>query len=81
MQVVAEVELIDIIEDDLDAVWETTKEYAGITHEYFEKYFKGKETAIAYKLGAVKKYSKPKCLASFGIKNAPQSFVYVGVNA
>lgn len=33
--------------------------------------------AHAYKLGKIKVYDKPKMLMDYGIKTAPQSFVYV----
>jgi predicted transcriptional regulator len=58
-------------------LWEETKDQSGITKEFFGKYFKGREFAYAYKLGAVTKFSEEKTLADYGCKNAPQSFVYV----
>ena len=33
--------------------------------------------AFAYKLGEIKVYDTPKTLMDYGIKAAPQSFVYV----
>lgn len=77
MQVVAEAEVIDIIEDKPEDVWNLTAEYAGISKNFFDKYFEGKEKAVAYCLGKVEKYSVPKTLADYGINLAPQSFVYV----
>ncbi len=77
MQVVAEVEVAGIIEDDVQAVWNLTSEFAGISYNFYEKYYAGKEKAVAYKLGKVKKYFKPKLLSDFGLNFAPQSFVYV----
>lgn len=77
MQVVAEAEVAGIIEDDVQAVWNLTSEFAGISYDFYERYYEGKEKAIAYKLGKVKKYSKPKLLSDYGLTFAPQSFVYV----
>lgn len=77
MQVVAEAEVTEIIEDNVQAVWNLTSEFAGISYDFYEKYYEGKEKAIAYKLGKVKKYSKPKLLSDYGLTFAPQSFVYV----
>ena len=77
MQVVAEVEVIEIIDGNLDSVWDQTSEYAGISKNFFYAYYEGKERAIAYRLGKVKKYRRPKTLSDFGIRVAPQSFVYL----
>ncbi|MDO9566552.1 MAG: hypothetical protein Q7J15_07420 [Candidatus Desulfaltia sp.] len=77
MQVVAEAEVIGIIEDNPNTVWSITAEYAGISKVFFDNYFAGKDKAVAYRLGKVEKYSQPKTLSDYGINFAPQSFVYV----
>ena len=75
--VVAEVEVVGIIEDNVDVVWELTQEAAGITRSFFESYFEGKEKVIAYQLGEVTEFDEPKPLKDFGLRCAPQSFAYV----
>ena len=40
-------------------------------------YYDGRSTAVAYVLGEVKKFSSPKVLSDYGVKAAPQSYVYV----
>ena len=45
----------------------------------YQKYFKDRSKAIAYKLTNIKKYDSPKELSSYGIKAAPQSFVYIQI--
>ena len=40
-------------------------------------YYKNKNTAIAYKLGKIMIYDKPKNLDDIGINYVPQSFVYL----
>jgi predicted transcriptional regulator len=77
MRVVAEAEVLGIIEDNPDSVWNLTFEYAGISKSFFDRYFEGKEKAVAYHLGKITKYSRPKTLSDYGINFAPQSFVYV----
>ena len=77
MQVVAEAEVIGIIEDDPNSVWRLTSEYAGISKGFFDRYFEGKNKAVAYRLGKVERYAEPKTLSDYGINFAPQSFVYV----
>ncbi len=77
MRVVAEVEVKDVIEDTPQAVWSKTKTAAGIDKLFFDRYYKGRSTAVAYVLGNVNKFSTPKFLADYGVKFAPQSYVYV----
>lgn len=77
MKVVAEVEVTDIIEDSPQMVWRKTADAAGINKEFFDDYYSGRRTAVAYVLGHIKKYQAPKELSDFGIKAAPQSYVYV----
>ena len=76
-RVVGEAEVLEIIVDTPDEVWERTSQFAGITKGFFDKYYEDKEKAVAYKLGNVKKYKEPLKLTDFGIKFAPQSFVYM----
>lgn len=76
-RVVAEVEVLGIVEGNLSDVWTQTKDCSGITEEYYNKYFNGKTKAYAYKLGKVKEYPIEKKLMDFGVSFAPQSFVYL----
>ena len=80
-RVVAEADLEDIIEADVEDVWEITQDLAGITYEFFSDYYKGKKKAVAYKLKNVIEYDEPKTLLEFGLSFAPQSFVYVNTMA
>ena len=49
-----------------------------INPEHVINIFNGsKNKAIAYKLDNIKKYDKPLDLSYMGVKNAPQSFIYV----
>ena len=76
-RVVAEAEIIDVLMCGPEELWELTKEGSGISKKFFDKYFKDKEVAYAYKLGEIKVFETPKTLSDFGIRTAPQSFVYV----
>ena len=76
-KVVAQAQLLGIMEDDPDTLWKKTKKVSGITHEFFAKYFEHHDTAIAYQLGAIERFNKPKLLKEFGVAAAPQSFVYI----
>ena len=77
MRVVAEVDVEGIIEASPEKLWEQTKEYSGITKDFYSKYYKNKESAVAYKLGNIKLYDKPKKLCDIGINYVPQSFIYL----
>ena len=75
-RIVAEAEIIDVLMFTPEELWAQTKDASGIDKVFFDEYFKGREVAYAYKLGKVKKYEPPKTLLEYGIKAAPQSFVY-----
>ena len=77
MKVVAEVDIKEILEEDPEKLWEMTKNESGITKDFYTKYYKNKNTAIAYKLGKIRIYDKPKNLDDIGINYVPQSFVYL----
>lgn len=79
MKVVGEAKVEKILEDSPDSIWEKTKKYSGIDLNSYQKYFKDRSKAIAYKLTNIKKYDSPKELSSYGIKAAPQSFVYIQI--
>ncbi len=76
-KVVAEAEIVDVLEMTPEELWQLTKEQSGIDKDFFDAYFKNKEIAYAYKLGAIKVFDEPRLLVDYGIKNAPQSFVYI----
>ena len=75
-KVVAEAEIIEVLALEPNALWEKTKEFSGITKNFFDYYFKNRKVAYAYKPGTIKVYDESKSLAEFGLKTAPQSFVY-----
>ncbi len=77
MLVVAEARIEEVIEDDVLTVWHLTKDYAGVSYNFYRKYYKGKKKAVAYKLSQVLPYSTPCKLSDLGISHAPQSFVYL----
>ena len=76
-KIVAEAEILDVLEMSPEELWKETHKESGITKRFFDKYFKDREVAYAYKLGKITVYDTPVELAELGIKNAPQSFVYL----
>lgn len=77
MKVVAEVEIVDVIESTPNTIWKKTSNYSGISKEKYDLYFREKSTAIAYKMGKIKIYDIPLDLSDIGINFFPQSFVYL----
>ena len=77
MKVVAEVDVLDIITASPSDLWDKTKNSSGISKNFFDNYFKGRNIAYAYKLGEIKVFEKPRSLGEYGIKHAPQSFLYI----
>ena len=78
-KIVAEVEIEKVLMLPPEELWKKTKNQSGISKAFFDAYFNGRSVAYAYKLGKVKVYEQPKELIDFGLKSAPQSFVYINV--
>ena len=76
-KVLGEVEVIEIISNTPEKLWQETKEYSGISKDKYMQYFKNKTIAYAYKLCKVTVYDPPKTLADLGINFYPQSFIYL----
>ena len=76
-RIVAEAEIVEVLMMKPDELWEKTKEKSGTKKIFFDNYFENRKIAYAYKLGKVKVYATPKTLEEFGLKAAPQSYVYV----
>lgn len=76
-KIVAEVEVKGVIEGTPEYVWKKTHAGSGLKKSFFQEYFKHTSKAVAYSLGNIKTFSKAKDLSDYGIKQAPQSFVYL----
>lgn len=76
-RVVGEFSIIDILSEEIDILWDKTKEYSGISKEYYMSYFQNKKVANAIKIGKIKKFKKMKLLSEYNIVQAPQSFCYI----
>lgn len=76
-QVVGEAVIDEILEGAPKEIWEIAKIAAGITKKFYFSYYAGKDKAVAYRLKDVIIYEKPRDLSDYGIRQAPQSFVYL----
>lgn len=77
MKVVGEAGVETILEGSPKEIWNKTRKKSGINKTFFDKYYKNKKQAVAYKLCNVVEYERPMNLGDFGIKSAPQSFQYI----
>ena len=77
MKVVGEADVKEVLVASPKEIWDKTKKKAGINKEFFDEYYDNRVFAVAYQLINIVKYEYPKELLDYGIKTAPQSFVYV----
>jgi predicted transcriptional regulator len=76
-KIIGEFEIDYIISHDLNTLWNTTKEYSGISEDYFFEYFGNKEQGFAIKIKNTKRYRTPKCIKQDYNLVPPQSFSYL----
>ncbi len=76
-KVIGEFSIVDILNDDIEAIWNETALYSGITHDFYLSYFFNKKKAYAIKIGNVRRYSQARCLSDYNLNIAPQSFAYI----
>ena len=78
-KVVGEARIVRVIVDTPEAVWSETEHASGITREFFDSYYSGRDLAVAYELSDVIEYDEPKELSDYGVSWPPQSYCYVDV--
>lgn len=76
-KIVAFIEIDKIIKDTPEIVWKKTKKHAGISEDYFLRYFKDKQVAYAVKVKSVTKLKPSVLLVRLNYNCAPQSYVYI----
>ena len=76
-RVVAEAKVLEVLGLPPEDLWKQTKECSGITKTFFDDYFEGRDIAYAYHLGEIKIFDSPLELSFYGVKAAPQSFIYL----
>lgn len=76
-KIVAECEIVNVFKDNPASLWDRTKAYSGISKVFFDNYFSGCQMAYAIELGHIEILACPRRLMDYGIKRAPQSFMYL----
>ena len=77
-RIVGEFKIDEILCDTPENIWKETKRQSGVTQNFFDKYYKGREKAVALKIKECKEYKEANNPESL-IPNfkVPQSFIYV----
>ncbi|MDF1612895.1 hypothetical protein P0M35_12090 [Melioribacteraceae bacterium 09-Me] len=75
-RVVGEFTIAEILNYELDILWNKTKGKSGIRRRFFYEYFKGLKKGYAIKIKNFYSFKTPLRLEEFGILTAPQSFIY-----
>ncbi len=78
-QIVAVIEVENVLQDTPMNIWKQTKEWSGLTYKFYKSYYKGKSAAYAIKFKNVYRLESPKSISIFKeVKRAPQSYMYIG---
>jgi len=75
-----EVEVLQVLKDKPQSIWKQTtnpKGARGIDKKAYDEYYQGGKKAVVLRLGQAVRYDQEKLLQDFGVKVAPQSFVYL----
>lgn len=77
-KIVGEFKIAEILCDTPEDIWKQTKCKSGVSKKFFDKYYKGKDKAVALKIRECKEYKEginPESIVpNFKV---PQSFIYV----
>ncbi|ACB95624.1 protein of unknown function DUF437 [Beijerinckia indica subsp. indica ATCC 9039] len=78
-RIVGEFDIVDIIRDSPDRLWERSQWGSGISREYFDSYFDGCKDAYALQIGNVREF-EPHINPSDLVDKftPPQSYMYIG---
>jgi len=76
-KVIGEFEIEEIVCQDIETLWKTTQEFAGISYDFFSSYFEGRKEGFAIKITNLHRFKNAQCLKKDYNLLPPQSFVYV----
>lgn len=77
-KIVAEFDIEKVIHDEPEKLWRKTRKHAGISKNFFNEYFCGRENAVAIKVGQITEYAEPMCITTLGENiTPPQSYRYL----
>lgn len=77
-KVVGEFSIKDVLTEHPNLLWERTKDFSGITKEFFFEYFRDRNVGHAIEVNRAKRYLFPKNISEFLVSGvAPQSYAYI----
>lgn len=79
-KILALIEVDTILCGEPSNIWQITSEFAGISKEFFLKYFENKEISYAIKFKNVFKVEPALPIDILGYSNGPQAFVYLDID-
>ena len=80
-KIVGEFKIEEIICDTPEAIWKQTEAHSGVTQNFFDKYYRGKNIGVALKIKDCKNYAEG-INPNYLIQDfkAPQSFIYISID-
>lgn len=76
-KVIGEFKIETVIKKELEDLWEETKDFSGISKDFYDSYFNGKNEGFAIQVKHVKRYKTAKNLKEEYGMVPPQSFAYI----
>ncbi len=77
-KIVGEFEIDEILMEHPSKIWQKTKKHSGVSEEFYDEYFSGRDKAYAIKIKSLNEYSEPICpYINNDNFTAPQSFKYM----
>ncbi|MGI0120097.1 hypothetical protein [Zooshikella sp. RANM57] len=77
-KVIGQFDIENVIQGTPQQIWSVTKRSAGVSKEFFDKYFDGKSCAYAIKVNNPTTYDRPQTLQEvINRSTPPQSFCYI----
>lgn len=77
-KVVGQFQIESILSGEPESLWKQTKKYAGISKQFFDSYYSGRDKAYAIKIGEVERYQEPIPISDLGCNiKPPQSYLYL----
>lgn len=77
-RLIGEFDIADILEDEPEALWASTRLGSGISKAFFDAYFAGRSRAYALQIGNLRVFEEPIVPSDwFDNFSPPQSYMYV----
>lgn len=77
-KIVAEFDIRCVLKDSPEEIWRGTRHASGISREFFDCYFAGRETAYALSIGRIRRFPEPIFPQDVFVNfTPPQSYYYI----